>query len=425
MKPAVSAGLARHRALPGGRRADAPQAHVARLHADGRAAMAQPYMAAVEDAGETAVVHIGGALQPRRPQGPDARARPRGGGRPVRGGGHRAGRGHPGEPRSPSPRRRWRPCPAARADLLYARVDLVPGPDGAPLVIELELLEPSLFLAHVAGRRRPPRRRHRRRGSPAAQADAVAGRRRQAGGGAAAVDGDGHHAVAVHVHQHPLRRRRRRRPSPRSPGGGARRSRRRCGRRGANPARSQVGGARQQLDVAEAVDDHRGRARALPGPTSGGGRSGSAEARRVGRLARARRAARPRPGAPRPGRAGPGRGRSPARPPAGAAGRRPRAAPSSPGGRPQQPVVGADQRPARGERHGDRARGRCRRRDRPPRGPRRAGTSGASRRSSSAPARTSPGGQVVGEVDAVGARAAGRHDGVQRARRARCPARSR
>ena len=29
--------------------------------------------------------------------------------------------------------------------LLYARVDMAPGPDGAPLVMELELLEPSLF----------------------------------------------------------------------------------------------------------------------------------------------------------------------------------------------------------------------------------------------------------------------------------------
>jgi hypothetical protein len=29
---------------------------------------------------------------------------------------------------------------------LYARVDLVPGEDGAPQVIEVELTEPSLFL---------------------------------------------------------------------------------------------------------------------------------------------------------------------------------------------------------------------------------------------------------------------------------------
>jgi hypothetical protein len=31
---------------------------------------------------------------------------------------------------------------------LYARVDLLAGPDGEPMLIELELTEPSLFLEH-------------------------------------------------------------------------------------------------------------------------------------------------------------------------------------------------------------------------------------------------------------------------------------
>lgn len=35
------------------------------------------------------------------------------------------------------------------ADLLYTRVDLLPGPDG-PVVIEVEVIEPSLFLAFAA-----------------------------------------------------------------------------------------------------------------------------------------------------------------------------------------------------------------------------------------------------------------------------------
>jgi glutathione synthase/RimK-type ligase-like ATP-grasp enzyme len=35
--------------------------------------------------------------------------------------------------------------------LLYARVDLVDGPDGAPLVMELEVIEPSLFLGFATG----------------------------------------------------------------------------------------------------------------------------------------------------------------------------------------------------------------------------------------------------------------------------------
>jgi hypothetical protein len=34
---------------------------------------------------------------------------------------------------------------------LYARVDLVPGADGEPVLLELELTEPSLFLATDAG----------------------------------------------------------------------------------------------------------------------------------------------------------------------------------------------------------------------------------------------------------------------------------
>ena len=41
------------------------------------------------------------------------------------------------------------PFPAA--ELLYARVDLVPGPDASPLLLELELVEPSLFLGHGEG----------------------------------------------------------------------------------------------------------------------------------------------------------------------------------------------------------------------------------------------------------------------------------
>lgn len=36
---------------------------------------------------------------------------------------------------------------APGTELLYARVDVVPGPEGEPLIIELELTEPSLFLA--------------------------------------------------------------------------------------------------------------------------------------------------------------------------------------------------------------------------------------------------------------------------------------
>jgi hypothetical protein len=38
----------------------------------------------------------------------------------------------------------------AKSDLLYARVDLIDGDQGEPLVSELELIEPSLFLLQHA-----------------------------------------------------------------------------------------------------------------------------------------------------------------------------------------------------------------------------------------------------------------------------------
>ena len=40
-------------------------------------------------------------------------------------------------------------APFDGASLLYARVDLVAGADGNPLLLELELAEPSMFLAHA------------------------------------------------------------------------------------------------------------------------------------------------------------------------------------------------------------------------------------------------------------------------------------
>jgi hypothetical protein len=41
--------------------------------------------------------------------------------------------------------------PGGPERLLYARVDLFPGPDGAPVLAELELTEPSLFFGCAAG----------------------------------------------------------------------------------------------------------------------------------------------------------------------------------------------------------------------------------------------------------------------------------
>jgi hypothetical protein len=129
-------------------------AHVTRLTDAGRTAMVQPYLSAVDTAGETAVLCT-----------PDAAGRlsfSHG----IRKGPMLTGpdRGVEGlylqekiSARVPTPaelaaaQRVLAAVPGGADRLLYARVDLIPGPDGEPVLLELELTEPSLFLTHVAG----------------------------------------------------------------------------------------------------------------------------------------------------------------------------------------------------------------------------------------------------------------------------------
>lgn len=148
VKPTVSAGskdTARHS------RVDRPAAldHVRALQAAGRSAMIQPYLDAVDADGETALVYVEGELSHAMRKGPLL----------VAGAGLVSGlfAEEDMRPRTPVAAER------SLADevmvgvsrrfgrLLYARVDLVPGPDGDPLLLELELCEPSLFLPHAVG----------------------------------------------------------------------------------------------------------------------------------------------------------------------------------------------------------------------------------------------------------------------------------
>jgi hypothetical protein len=146
VKPAVSAGAvdtARYGPGDGDRARD----HVARLQHDGRTVMVQPYLHAVDDHGETALMFFCGEFSHAIRKGQILR---------------------PGETptdeafapeditvREPTSAERahadevlaWLPWPAE--ELLYARVDLIPGDGGEPRVIEVELAEPSLFLSHV------------------------------------------------------------------------------------------------------------------------------------------------------------------------------------------------------------------------------------------------------------------------------------
>ncbi len=150
VKPSVSAGSAdtgRYDLADDAQRALAV-AQVEKLVARGSTVMLQPYLSAVDTAGETAMLHIGGAFSHAVRKGalldgPDLRD-----GQPLW--------SEQIEPREPTAtetelaRRTLDAIPGSDA-LLYARVDTIPGPDGAPVILEVELTEPSLFLATCPG----------------------------------------------------------------------------------------------------------------------------------------------------------------------------------------------------------------------------------------------------------------------------------
>jgi glutathione synthase/RimK-type ligase-like ATP-grasp enzyme len=147
VKPAVSAG-GQDTARYGPGEADRARAHAAKLLAAGRRVLVQPYLATVDEVGETAVVHLGGAYSHGLAK---AALLERGGAAEIDG----LWRPERVEPREPSAAERvvveqaLAAVPGGPERLLYARVDLLPGPDGAPLVVEVELTEPSLFLTAV------------------------------------------------------------------------------------------------------------------------------------------------------------------------------------------------------------------------------------------------------------------------------------
>lgn len=171
VKPAVSAG-SRNTARHDGRASAADHAH--RLLSEGRVVMVQPYIAGVDIAGETALLYYDGVFDHAIRKGPML----------LSGAAAVEGLFAPEamEPRTP------RAAEIAVGDaviaevqrrfgrLLYARVDLL---GEQPAVLELELIEPSLFLGHSDGaagrfaetvtRRATRARRHR---APAARRSA-------------------------------------------------------------------------------------------------------------------------------------------------------------------------------------------------------------------------------------------------------------
>lgn len=156
VKPNVSAGARDTGRFGAGTHAQA-HALIERIHASGRVALVQPYQPAVDARGETALVYFHGTLshvlRKRALLAPDEVA-------PTAqdGLGEAAAMAEDlvvAATASAAERALGEQVLAAVAarfgQPLYARVDLVPGPDGAPLLLELEVAEPVLFLAAAPG----------------------------------------------------------------------------------------------------------------------------------------------------------------------------------------------------------------------------------------------------------------------------------
>lgn len=143
IKPAVSAGSQDTARYGPAEHADA-LAHAARLHAQGRHVLVQPYVEHVDEHGETAVVYLNDRFSHAIRKGPILA------GTPVTVGGLFAAEDIRTRESTAAERAAAEAAldalPFDRADLLYARVDLLPGDDGQPRVLEVELVEPSLFL---------------------------------------------------------------------------------------------------------------------------------------------------------------------------------------------------------------------------------------------------------------------------------------
>jgi hypothetical protein len=144
IKPTVSAGskdTVLHTSV------DAAAAHAATLLAAGRAVLVQPYLHAVDEQGETGLVYFDGVFSHAFRKGPilrpdaaptdalfateDITAR-----RPT-----------DADLAVADAVSAFAADVAGGGPLLYTRIDLLPGPDGAPVVLEVEAAEPSFFFA--------------------------------------------------------------------------------------------------------------------------------------------------------------------------------------------------------------------------------------------------------------------------------------
>lgn len=125
-------------------------AHVRRLGAQGRTAMVQPYLRRIDEDGEMSLVFIGGAFSHAMRKGAvlegpdtgvDRRFLPHGG--------LNLRTQEPTCAQFAVAQKALAAVPGGATCLLYARVDLAPGSNGEPLLMELELTEPQLYFELV------------------------------------------------------------------------------------------------------------------------------------------------------------------------------------------------------------------------------------------------------------------------------------
>ncbi|MFD6184683.1 RimK family alpha-L-glutamate ligase [Streptomyces goshikiensis] len=149
VKPSVSAG-ARNSARYTPAQRGAAEAHVRMLHEGGATAMVQPYLERIVD-GERALVFLGGEFSHAMRKGPVLTDTGRVDNTRVP---HPDLVGHaPDAAELAVARAALTALATARTagPLLYARVDLALDAAGSPVVMELELIEPNLFLTATAG----------------------------------------------------------------------------------------------------------------------------------------------------------------------------------------------------------------------------------------------------------------------------------
>lgn len=149
VKPAVGAGSRGAQRFRVADEINEARHHAGTIINSGNTAVVQPYLASVDSGSETALIHIDGQFSHSVSKGPLLRRD--GGGEWVEGLylaediDHR----EVGEQQLVVARAALEAAPPG--DVLYARVDLVDDCNGAPMVLELELIEPSLFFSFDEG----------------------------------------------------------------------------------------------------------------------------------------------------------------------------------------------------------------------------------------------------------------------------------